>query len=232
MGERVYGPILRTGDRFGDEGWRIMNRLFSAAGATQVMCLPDYEFCRKAWASGREELVQDEVKFRQTYDRYRELYDPRTMFCYDHASPTGLLDLYGLLELTDEMRPTLPIDLVGSPVARYLLVGDRGSNPKALNPDLPFFSTSGSSRYLTRALDLAGFKETEIAFMNCYSHALENFLDIPWELIPNVIALGNIAQKVCEMQGVNHGFAPHPQYWRRFHYNDVESYAQQLKRYR
>lgn len=230
MGERVYGPILRDGDRFGDDGWRILNRLFSAAGATQVLCLPSYDMCHAAWSSGRDELFTDETIFKRTYDRYVQLYDPKTMFRYDHQNPVARIDLYGLLELADEMRAELPLHVIGSPVARYLFVGDRGSNPEALSPDLAFFSTNGCSRYLTRALDIAGFKETEVAFMNCYNHALQNFMNVPTGM--KVIALGNIARQICHIQGVEHGFAPHPQYWRRFHYNDVESYAELLKRHR
>jgi hypothetical protein len=101
LGERVYGPLLRGADNLGDAGWGTIDRCLQAVGAVQIVCLPDYDTCRAAWAArnaAKGELVTDEVMFRKTWlEWYRVTTqvwrpDPRTLhFVYDWTR-RGVLD--------------------------------------------------------------------------------------------------------------------------------------------
>lgn len=223
LGERVYGPIVRGRDRFGDDGWRVMQRLLRAVGAVQVLCLPAYDVCYAAWASGREELLTDEDAFRRSYDSY-SAYAYTQDLVYDYTCDT----VARFDEVYTRPRPQLLPGIVGSPTASFLLVGDVGSDPTAL-VDLPFFATSGSSGYLTTALDEAGFTEDEVAFVNAHRHDGQQVL-LPQ--LPVVIALGQRAAAACRTQALEFVQVPHPQFWKRFHHHDLAGYAKLLRRCR
>jgi hypothetical protein len=98
-----------------------------------------------------------------------------------------------------------------------LLIGEQ-SACKGL--DRPFCSTRGCSGWLNKQLDLERIPEERLFWLN----ALDNDdkpIDIKTiyeQLRPSiVIALGNVAKKVCIDQEIPHEFVYHPQYWKRFH---------------
>jgi hypothetical protein len=217
LGERIYGPVMRNEDRLGADGWRIFQRLVMASGARQVLCQPKYETCLANWSSGRPEYISRVTQFKDVYDRYLEMSVPGQIV-YDYERDS-LDDLIAKLHVP---RKTLPLNMVGSPDATYLFVGERGSGAF----DLPFFGMSHSSGYLNRALELAGFDERDMTFMNAFSLAgRENMIPV----FPRVIALGKEAGIVCDDQGVDHHQVPHPQYFARFHHADVTGYATLLR---
>jgi hypothetical protein len=221
LGERVYGPIIRNDDRLGDDGWRVFHRLITASGAYQVLCTPSYETCLKNWSSGRPEYVSRVTQFKSVYDRYQNLQEPdMIVFDYEHDSLGALINKLGV------QRKVLPTNMVGDPGGSYLFVGERGSNATT-NLDLPFFGTTHSSGYLNRALELACYEERELAFMNAFS--LKGYAANMIPIFPRVIALGREAHIVCDSQGVDHHQVPHPQFWSRFHHDNIIGYASLLK---
>jgi hypothetical protein len=223
LGERVYGPILRGRDGLGPSGWRVFRRLLWASGAHTILCLPDYATCYANWSDGsRRELIPEEDRFRATYDAWHEVLSMQNSsvdLVYDYTR-----DRFPCL--TD--KPSWPRPIIGSPAARYLLVGDRGSDPTCPT-DLAFFGTSDSAAYLTLCLERAFFHEWDLAWVNAFKAVSGTPNQLPdHEQFARVIALGAKAAGECERQGLDYLAVPHPQYWRRFHHHDVQDYADQL----
>jgi hypothetical protein len=231
LGERVYGPIMRNEDRLGLDGWRIFQRLIAASGAYQILCRPSYETCLKNWSSGRPEYISRVAQFKDVYVRYTELNVPDIIvYDYEHDSFTLLLDQLRV------PRKILPSSMIGSPNATYLFVGERGSgtiDPTQTEENrqhariLPFFGLANSSGYLNHAIQLAGFEEKDIAFINAFT--LDGRMTNMIPAFPKVIALGREAGAVCDDQGVDHQQVPHPQFWARFKHNDMLGYVSLLK---
>lgn len=230
LGELVYGPILRGKDRLGADGYRLIMKLISAVGAQTIVCLPPMKTCEENWSKRlSSELFKDASKFRETYRMYVQLFTTFDEWTYDYTRDP-IDAIFALLNLE---RPTLPANMTGSPKAKYLLLGDRGSS-KDPYVDLPFWSTVNSSAYLYRALDMAGFNDFQCAFMNAHFVGHETPRSIPEYFFPEaknarIIALGERASEVCRRQGMDHCGVPHPQFWRRFHHHDIESYADLLR---
>jgi hypothetical protein len=233
LGERVYGPLLRGVDRFGDDGWCVFDRLLRACGVVRVLCLPPFERCRAAWASGRPELIRDEELFSKTYDAWTRLKNSLSLFDVVYDWTRFSLSSYGkIIHGIAREKRWIPSPAVGNPEAPYLLVGDVG-NGKQPGPsgELAFFGTDESSGYLTRVLRVAEIPEQDVILMNsAYRNGATWNLRQGWILQKKVVALGNHADERLTLDNVPHETIPHPQYWRRFRHHDVVSYAQRLRR--
>lgn len=125
-----------------------------------------------------------------------------------------------------------PEGMVGSPTARYLVVGEQMGNPELVTQEVPFCGPGGCGPYLTRALHLAGFRERTLAWVNAIDLAgnprglpIRNALDQPWVAR---FALGKVAQKL-HPEAVP---IPHPAYWKRFHHAELEVYVAMFKEHR
>lgn len=255
MGQLVYGPMLRNDERFGTEEWRVFTRLLSAANVDHIIVMPSYDICLKRWQhSKKKELFSDKHVFDKTYERWSELVtnfmgDGHSLGCcfntirLKHHSwhltvyrsndrfAINVSLVIGLRNDDDDKRAIklqLPQRYVGSPIALYLLVGERASGMY----DLPFFSTMGSSGYLNRTIDVANISERDLAFVNMYRFngrsekiAEKNALGRPWK----IIALGNVADDSLTSQGLPHAKLYHPQYWKRFYHREIDRYANALK---
>lgn len=228
VGERVYGPIVRGQDRLGEDGYKRMRQLSWAVGALEILCLPAFEVCLTNWQNRKGELFADPIKLRQVHDSYRRYFTASMYLQYDFTSTDwGWPWLRQTLETVAPTWESLPMRMTGHPRATYLFVGDRGGDPD-YRPDLPFFATTGSAQYLYNRLHDAGFDDSDVAFINSFSHVSGQ----P-EVIPNhfkkVIALGSHASHECRRQSIPHTKIPHPQYWKRFHAYQSGAYTKLLK---
>lgn len=230
LGERVYGPLHRGEDSLGELGWTVLSHLLRAAGALQVLCLPAYETCKRAWSSGRPELFgTDETKHLRVFMRYAELAHTQDVV-FDYERKDEESRLFNVIERHDFTR--LPAHLTGSPRARYLLVGDVGSDPT--NPvRVPWFGTGGSTAYLFDSLRLAGFAEVDYALVNAYESGVRpnpipvvNSRGRRWD---RVIALGRNASRRLRALGISHAEVDHPQYRKRFFFDRLDDYAAMLR---
>lgn len=223
LGERVYGRLLRRYDRLGEEGWLAFQRLITAAGAYQIVCLPPYETCYRVWAArcAERELISDETLFRKTYVAWEDIATHvHQDFIFDHTK-----DSFDVERLTQ--RDSLPPHMLGSTTASFLLVGERGGDERSLL-DLPFYGATHSALYLNQTLRLAGFHERELAFTNAYHLTSdEQYVINPGS--QKVIALGDAASAVCTSQGVLHQTVPHPQFRRRFKHHEMREYARMFE---
>lgn len=224
LGETVYGPILRSTNGLGPHGWPVFQRLAQGMGARQIICLPPPRLCHENWVNSKKtELFSDDSVFWRVYSEYAfRATRKRLLFhVYDYTEESYEELVHGWNE-----RPVLPRGVIGSLLARYLIVGERANG----SLDLPFFSTSGSSAYLSRALCLADFSEHELMWMNARD-ASDNVNALPLRSADGcklkVIALGKKAAEAC--RGREHVELPHPQYWKRFHHHDIDEYVRALK---
>jgi hypothetical protein len=226
-GELVYGPIMRGRSRLDDEAWHIMQRLYRAVNAVEVLCLPPYEVCHKNWSSGRPEYVEKAWQYKNVYERFYVLRGDQ--FIYDYTNPGGFEQLVKIISTVGLASP-LPKNMVGNLFYIYLIVGEQGANPQATH-DLPFFSTLNSSNYLNKQLSAAGYREDELAFINAFQHdGTPNRL--PLQSGQVTIALGAYAAAECRRQGLVPHDLPHPQYWKRFFASKYDEYTEMLRRCR
>lgn len=224
LGELIYGPIWRGGDRLGGwEGYRLMERLFAAQGGVTVVCLPSFSACLRAHANRGQAPPPN---FERTYRRWSQLAglleeSPR-VFIYSWER--GAAELSRLITWLRRPRRVLPRGYVGSPTAWLLLVGEQPNGPL----DLPFFSVERSSHFLTTCLWEAGYDERELAFTNAFSPD-GRVRPLTEARFPLVAALGRKASEALRRQSIPHEYLHHPQYWRRFQAGAREVYVQRLR---
>jgi len=237
VGERIYGPQLRGQDRLGRDGEILIHRLISAYGVRLVFCLPPYEVALSNWksrfAEGME-LIEKEAIYQKVYAAYRAtmndaFYNQSTWFDYTKMT----LDLATDIFLSNLATPPgLPDGVIGSAMPIFLIVGEQANQDYL---DLPFFSKTGSSKYLNECLVEAGYQERSIALVNAMDlngsrMPLDEICSSIGEL--KVIALGTHAHNALDSFRVKHVTVPHPSYWRRFHAGSREVYVKQLREIR
>lgn len=236
LSETVYGPILRQGSGITNEEVVVLDRLLRARGVYRILCLPPFlETMKNVQREGRERPSYQTLTFlRQAYLAWEKI-------AYDRAGGVDYerFDLLYDYTRTPEvpripLRPTCPPGVIGSPSARFLLVGERSNLPL----DLPFFSMKESSGFLNRCLWYAGFREEEIALTNAFA-ADGRPRDLRACLLAStsyVVALGKDAGAEIDRQRVGLHMpilnAPHPQYWKRFHTRNQAAYVERLKEIR
>lgn len=127
-------------------------------------------------------------------------------------------------------------NLAGSlATARYLFVGAEIS-PKIrpTQPAWPFFwnDQMSAATYLNGVLHRMKFDETRAVWMNARPRDWDDgqIMDV-LDAAPHlrVIALGSMASSYLSVLGVAAIEVPHPQWWRRFRFNDADGYAKLLE---
>ena len=232
LGERVYGPIYRSEDRLNAVDWQIFRRLLMAAGAMHIMCRPDFTVCVQNWENRQKtEMIRDRETLRRIYDGYEALkFEAGPFIEYDYTNPHDLTMVEDYLAgWFGGLMRTLPPGINGSPLARYMFVGDRGARSGSWISDLAFFGMVKSSGYLNCAISDAGFKEEEIAFVNSRRHDGKN---LDWPVVDVFIALGNNARAECRARHLRFEHLPHPQHWKRFHAHEYDKYVDMLRKIR
>ena len=218
--ELVYAPIYhKVQQRYGNMT-RMLDRVIMGYDRVVVMCLPDYETCHKAWASGREEMVKDEAEFKKIYEAYAQLKINTPHVYYDWTKETidDLIEKVQALNFPKNQGPGIGLFKEGN----ILIVGDKPSNP-LLGFDLPFVHLDGCSPWLADQLAKTGVPESSLYWVNGFgvdgAMTDPSFID---KLEPSkIIALGSQAHRWCEIAGVNHFRTEHPQYWKRFRNADI-----------
>lgn len=227
LGERVYAPIFRSGDPFADVGWRAYKRIETAANVMTVLCMPNYETAHGNWLSRKKsEMFQD--RYENIYNGFAAL-GAECDALYDYTKPEHHRGLFSMLGEWST-RPMLSPQMSGSPYAKYLLVGDRGSASVGATCNVPFHGMTASSGYLNQALFKSSFQEDEIALVNAWQHddgRLKRTI-LP-RMFERVIALGNEAADACAKQGIDYKMVPHPQFYNRFHHDEIDKYVELLE---
>jgi thymidylate kinase len=227
LGEVIYGPIMRGRSLLSEIQVRLLERLCMAKDVKVVLCAPAFSTVLRNWQSKKEDYVTEQKKLEQIWTAYASF--PRNKYCwYDYADDPFSLTYYKAFVPAHQ----LPRDVVGSPKARFLLVGEQ-VNTNVTSTDWAFFSDRGSSGFINEAIIEARIPETDLAFVNARRVSGEPKLLKPiLDRLPNleaVIALGRVAEEILSGQGIQFRHVPHPAYVKRFKQNNVGAYAQMLK---
>lgn len=232
--EMIYGQVMRNHDRLGAYGCALLARLANARNINQITCLPPWGVVQENWAEKRREkydpakgkgdYVDAEERIHSIYNLYAEISS--LFYDYTRDSPEQLVGLLGF------RRRSFPSWMIGTPGARFLIVGEQ-VNLKRNFHALPFFDLGRSSRYLTEALWSAGYREPEMAFINAISpkgmtYDLQAAASRCGRFV-TAVAFGEIAAKACKHFNVPFVKVPHPAYWRRFEEPRTNDYIQMLK---
>lgn len=236
LGAFVYGRVLRGKEEIDTNELEIFQRLLSAFNVDVILAIAPFKDCYATWKARRNaELIGSKSKFKEVFQLWRSVQKDYKKRWYSHLwnyksekTPPTVSSL-----------PELPEGTIGSPAASYLFIGEK-SNGRL---DLPFFTMSNSSGFFYWSLIKAGYHERELALVNAFK-----LNGVPYNLadalgaLPNVrsvIALGNKAYEEFLYQ-VHHNSIfkiwlpdirklPHPQYWKRFHFNKTAQYVKLLK---
>lgn len=230
--EDVYGPLFRDGsalcrlDRWLLEGWLI------AHGAIVILCYPPLRTVLDNVAVDPDKLHHADPKMVQrVYEEFGRPWQtelPRVEFDYTKESIAHLLRWLPAV-------PSLPLghEGIGAPDPRFVFVGDRhGGCTKPCGDPLVFRSPCGD--YLRRALEAAGLGLRDYHVLNGWLwnedgtvRPHEQLRD--WRHKP-YIALGRSAERALAEVGIVPVAAiPHPQFFKRFHFSELDTYAGLIK---
>lgn len=233
VGEAVYGPLLRSNNRFGLDSIKLINRIRSAYAVYTIFCMPPYDVAHTNWKYRKGELFHNDTLFNKVFEAYDKLIqNPLLAYAgvWDYTKGPPALST---AEMADRIlrgytiSDPLPRGIIGSPQATFLFVGDV-ANQEVL--DLPFFATTNSSKFLNDSLEEAGYTEYEIALANAYTLSGNHYeFRGVVDRFKQVIALGNRAQDALTAQGIKSQPAAHPAYWRRFHSRFSKNYVDRLE---
>ncbi len=97
--EMIYGPRTRGASLLGWRDADALREALKAASGVVIVCVPPFEVCRAAWASGRPELLEKESDLFavwRSYDAWATLYadKPEFMIRYDWTKHDALKNLY------------------------------------------------------------------------------------------------------------------------------------------
>lgn len=121
------------------------------------------------------------------------------------------------LELAE--KTAAPIGVGSFLQGNILLIGEQASDPTTAPEQQPFCSDKGCSGWLNRQLQSEEIPEEKLFWVNALNNngTVIDIKTLVDQLNPSsVVALGTVAKKACDSQGVDCIASYHPQYWKRF----------------
>ncbi len=219
LSEIPYGRVFRGGaNRLDPADVRMLERLAMRCGASVVLCLPDKEVCIANFMARRAtEMLDDDIQLSKVYDIYNaEVKSELPTMLYDYE--TGELDGDLLSAVSWSCHP-LHTRSAGNLAANVVLVGDEFAHHKDNDTfyQWPFasFGDAGCSRWLTRQLASANVKEQDLLWVN----SDQDLSMLGDGSTRRIIALGRVASSRLTERMVKHDLVPHPQAWKRFHFD-------------
>lgn len=234
ISEPIYADAFRNGDdRVGGARARILDRLALRCGAVVVKCLPPWAHV-KATFNGRKdvEYLEDDTQLLRVYGDYqRDLHTHLHEVEHDYTQHLGevlslvvMSRLNPLVEMQRSKSPchSIRMNTSGNWDAPIVIVGEDFGEHK--NNDAmyqsPFGSLNGSgcSLWLSDRLVEAGISEQSLLWVNADElKRVPEFFE--WHAAKRFVTLGDKATSLVKSVGLDHSPAPHPQYWKRFHYS-------------
>ncbi len=219
--EDVYGALrggskLTAHERWLLEGWLL------AHDARVIRCTLSRD---EAWANALKNPTakhHDKETFDRVYDGYER---PWTSLVKRWTYNYGFDDyenVMGALTLTGRGLPATHQG-IGTSSPGIVFVGEQhnGCETKTCADPMVFQGQSGV--YLRQALALAGLDLNNIHLVNAFHGGKR--LDIPFKEA-RIVTLGGAADRAISTE---HGTVPHPQWFRRFCYNEIDEYARMLR---
>jgi len=229
LSEQVYGPILRG---FTEKwlGHRAFDRVCLSKRGVVILCDPGLEAAKKSWEANKEyEMIKNVDEWMTGYYAYQNLATHLPIVSYDWTRDTAL-DLFSRIEYcapSEDLGPGSGHFKQGN----VLIVADRCNLSEQC--EVPFAAKNGSSMWLSNLLDESGIPENKLYWANSFTHDGNKVDPCYMEILEpsKIFALGREAEKYLKDVSVipDESF-PHPQYWKRFHYNSPYSFVSVLKR--
>lgn len=110
---------------------------------------------------------------------------------------------------------------------KIVFVGEK-VNEKTTWVGLPFDS-GPCADYLLRGMLLAGLDDRKVYITNANTISTEEVNALKEHTPAQFIALGNVASEKLKTLGIAGVKIPHPQFWNRFHHQDIEGYSMLIK---
>lgn len=228
-GEMIYGPIKRDVSRVDSIHLEYLELACMRYGVWKVLLVPNIETLHKRYDARGESFVSwpELQQVARSYIRLESDIDVNVHYVTDadEVSKASLsFTISRAMQYRDRARrlSAWP-SYIGPATPRVVFVGEKpaeshvGEHPTAF---VPYLATSG--RHLIRSLrsvPICGYGLTNA----CTG---ENLYDLWIHLDrPRFVALGHKAHKQLNRFKVPHGWAPHPQYARRFHNKKITEYG-------
>lgn len=249
LGELVYSRVRRNGETTMTPGVRRWIEMFLASRGAYVVgidLMTERDYADVYRYRGDPHIVSQLAELRMVRQMYDELGthyyfmigpgvatdDAETLADFDRSTANVMRAAQRRERAATRLNDF--VTYVGDPTPNVLVVGDVRHRVLDVCEDpmrpafMPYPPTSGN--YLMAALEV--FART----YGRHSVALVNANDVDdvraaWERVgrpSSVVALGTYAHKTLQRINVSHGMVPHPQYARRFHFSQVDRYADAL----
>lgn len=250
--ECIYGDLFRDGCRMSDAEHLAADLVLRSYQAVVVHCdVPD-EHVLSSWTD-REQLYDDPLTIAKSYrERIESIFPTRELFFrYDWTDPqadqmrdTIIKAHQGVMRHAHDQLSWWSVFSHGignlrSP--KLVFIGEELS--PSSTTQLPF-AAGPAGDFLAWSLDQAGIDRRDIYVTNAMKGIAHDAPVLREELNhvidperTRVVMLGRVAQHVYEyledslnVSPVAAVHIPHPQYWRRFKWNEREKYVEMLTR--
>jgi hypothetical protein len=237
---------LADGQEFPSSGMsgRIMERLLDRYGVGRLLLTgetkteePDFQALVGALAAQDEclPLLSTEPRGHRTHVAHLLFHTLATTTNWHVVDPSNLNAMWQALISHHVRRASLPGWVYEDSMAWYgsldpstVIVGDR-FNPETAPYRWPFGKLNHCAVYLNQAINEAGIREDETAYVNVNDPGGENHLQrLLHRGSPKLIVLGKEATRTVTRLGLPHIELHHPQYVRRFHHGRLGKYADML----
>lgn len=231
-GEMIYPAILGRKTKMTREIFAYIEMLVTQRGGVVVMPRVSIEQLFERYDKRGDDLIARHQLFTIA-SAFDSVYDVAiTGVTMRSPTPDPVVDIARNRERVAYSRAMLTTPVTTSWYPQILLMGDtRGCSGKACDcrdrhyangtAFMPYSGTSGA--YLLKSLTSAGAAR-DVALANACD------VDLPilvWDKYnrPAIVALGVRAHKSLEINGIEHGVVPHPQFVRRFHHKAFTEYG-------
>jgi adenylate kinase family enzyme len=252
LGEMIY-PELKQDSRPGLTVWQqhAIERILMNKGAVLIMCNASESFVKNTYETRGEDFItyDQSAKERTLFnDAFKRSILPKFMYFTDSFNTVKeeATWIKMIMDLADQVNEQMcKIKMFNSSGLMYdhltdsirgkkywpprygkvIIVGD-AFNKKARNYKPHAFSSAGGcSDYIHKALELTGLPQ-DIFYLTNSDKSLDILEYEINEVRPvSVIALGENASKRLQLISRGHFALPHPQYFKRFMYRDINKYA-------
>lgn len=222
VGELIYGPLLRGKSQLTVRQASYIEMVMQALGCHFIHLSAPLEVLEQRWDEQPDDLIK-----REWLGRVRNGYDMYTLVRkHWQVYPLGVSSS----NRWDVTYPSpFPGRYVGPKEPAVLLLGDRRNDTALPWPFVPRRATSG--HWLLGALEVAGINHMTVGVANANEFETCDLYAL-WSMLqrPPVVTLGKNAESAWRMTGCPDARSiPHPQYMRRFHHQEYESYGTLVK---
>ena len=225
-GEAVYGPILRGDARFSPAFRRMLERVLFNRRTVVLYVKPPYQWAFDNWRKRRDtELFTDEEKYRNVWNAFSGVMNvahlPVVQVNPLNDTPSQIK------ELIERAKP--PVN-PGPGYGAYgkqsvVIVGDIVNDNGGI-ADWPFVSHQGCSPWLAEQLEHANIMERQLYWVNAAMRRRDQQVALDPGFLNDmqpkkIVTLGDNATQWAKRHGLSHEAFPHPQFWKRFHHDEV-----------